>query len=266
MAAFNFYSPDPVFLDLLGLQPLAGGFLYFYDKGTTTPRNTWNDPDLAAPHLNSNPVTLDSGGRANVKIFLDGSYTVVCKDSLGATIWTRDVIPGGTSGTTIPALVSGNFLTNDGVNLLWQPVRQLPDPTGSTGQVPTTNGSGYTLQNLPTAPALDIVVTTSSVRIGDGVSITKFLEQWGSDTAVASGTVSTNKTVTFPTAYTTVPTVHCSPTSSTQPGGPLVTEVGGVTTTGFTVLFDVAEGSAPSANIVNPVPFRWSARGTKDVP
>jgi hypothetical protein len=47
---------------------------------------------------------------------------------------------------------AGWFLANDGINLLWRPVLQMPDPTGSTNQYPVTNGSGYTLVNIPQIP------------------------------------------------------------------------------------------------------------------
>src|SRR4249919_955462 len=113
MPAFQFFNPAPVFLDLLGLGLLDGGSLTFYDLGTTNPRSTWSDPGLDVGDLNPNPVPLDSAGRANAPIFLDGEYTVVCKDSGGATIWTRDVIPGGDSALSIPTLDSDKFLTND---------------------------------------------------------------------------------------------------------------------------------------------------------
>lgn len=270
MPAFQFYNPAPVFFDLLGLEPVNGGNLYFYDRGTTNDRDTWSDPDQGVPALNPNPVPLDSAGRANAPIFLDGEYTVVCKDSLGATIWSRDVIPGGDAALTIPALETGEFLTNDGVNLLWQTIRQMPDATGSTGQVPTSNGAGgYTLQDLPnfTPPDPEIAVTTTSFQAGVSTDATKFLVQVGSDSAPASGTVTTSKTVTYPTAFSTAPFVSVALTSSSQPGGPVVWYFSAPpSTTGFTVVFDVAEGTSTAADMVNPVPFQWRAEGTLEVP
>lgn len=51
-------------------QPLAGGKLYTYEAGTTTPKATYTAEDGLTP--NANPVVLDASGRAT--LFLSGSY------------------------------------------------------------------------------------------------------------------------------------------------------------------------------------------------
>lgn len=64
----------------LGLdgKPLAGGKVYTYEAGTTTPKSTYTT--MAGDVPNSNPVILDQNGKA--KIFLgDGSYRLQIKDS-----------------------------------------------------------------------------------------------------------------------------------------------------------------------------------------
>ena len=64
---------------------LAGGFLWFYLRGTSTPAtgSLWKDPDKLAAW--SNPVQLDGAGHAD--IFLDpGVYTVVLKDYSGVQV------------------------------------------------------------------------------------------------------------------------------------------------------------------------------------
>src|SRR5260370_370679 len=67
--------------------PLAGGSVSFFIPGTTTPKNTWQDAGETT--LNTNPVTLDSAGRAI--IFGSGNYRQIVKDSLGNTIWDQVV-------------------------------------------------------------------------------------------------------------------------------------------------------------------------------
>lgn len=84
MSVYQFYNPAPVFFDLLGIAPVAGGSLAFYEISTTTPKDTWSDVDKIT--LNVNPVPLDASGRSSLNIFMDGDYTVICTDSLGATI------------------------------------------------------------------------------------------------------------------------------------------------------------------------------------
>ena len=68
--------------------PLNGGLVYFYQPGTSTPKDTYTTSGVSV--ANANPVVLDSAGRAN--IWLDGNYKVIVKDSDGVTIYTEDNI------------------------------------------------------------------------------------------------------------------------------------------------------------------------------
>jgi hypothetical protein len=70
-------------------DPLAGGLVYTYAAGTTTPLATYTDSSASTP--NTNPIQLDSGGFANV--FISGaSYKFVAQDRFGAVQWTQDGI------------------------------------------------------------------------------------------------------------------------------------------------------------------------------
>lgn len=258
MSAFRFYNPAPVFLDLLGLAPVAGGKLQFYDKGTTTPRNTWSDQGLTI--LNTNPVQLDSSGRSNTNIWLDGDYTVVLLSATNVVIWTRDVASGVADSLAIPTpLPSGQWLTNDGVNLLWGTFFMLPDPTGSDGFTVTASGGGYTLTAPATANPNIPVVTSNSVKTGT------ILDQWGTGSIPASGTQLASTTITFPTAYTTTPNVQVG----INKGSGVVTAgfIGclgwSASTTGFTVYWDLNITQVGSQyNLVAPIPISWRAIGT----
>lgn len=76
------------FIDAAGI-PLAGGFLYTYAAGTTTPQATYTDSTAAT--ANSNPIVLDSRGEAN--IWLTGAnYKFKLTDANGTEIWTVDNI------------------------------------------------------------------------------------------------------------------------------------------------------------------------------
>lgn len=66
--------------------PLAGGLLYTYVGGTSTPKDTWQDS--AATIKNTNPVVLDAAGSALV--FFSGNYKIVLCDPLGNVIYTVD--------------------------------------------------------------------------------------------------------------------------------------------------------------------------------
>jgi hypothetical protein len=90
------------FLDNSG-NPLALGQLFSYEAGTLTPKDTYQ---TASGTANTNPVSLNSAGRANVWLG-SGSYKLILKNALGSTIWTVDNVPGsGTAGTDLT--VSGN--------------------------------------------------------------------------------------------------------------------------------------------------------------
>lgn len=69
--------------------PLAGGKIYTYTAGTSTPKETYTDEDAATP--NANPVILDAGGRATIYIGA-GAYKFILKDADDNTIDTIDDI------------------------------------------------------------------------------------------------------------------------------------------------------------------------------
>lgn len=63
--------------------PLSGGKVYFYETGTSTPKDTYTTRALSV--ANANPVVLDTRGEAT--IYLNGEYRVTLKSSADATIW-----------------------------------------------------------------------------------------------------------------------------------------------------------------------------------
>ena len=100
MAGTPMPAPRQQFLDNNG-APLAGGKLYVYLAGTTTPADTYSDSALTTP--NTNPVILDSAGRAVV--YLDATvYKSGLKTPADVTIYTQDNVPGvpgfGSAGDT----------------------------------------------------------------------------------------------------------------------------------------------------------------------
>lgn len=269
--AYRFLNPAPVFFNIPGTQPLTGGSLQFYDIGTTTPKATYSNYALTTP--NSNPVVLDSSGRANTNIWIGGNFTVVLKDALGALVWTRDVRPETDAGLAIPALAPG-FLTNDLSNLLWQEIRQLPDPTGSTDQYLVTNGATYVLTNVPTVTTPDpqIVVTATSFRAGVSTDDTKFLVQYGTGSAAASGTKSTSAAIAFATAFGATPLVFLEVTGGgpTSAGAYVKTSVVAPSAAGATASFSSLTGGSSAdnfsgSNITSPVTFNWIAFGTVEI-
>jgi len=133
------------FIDNNG-NPLANGTVTFYIPGTTTLKNTWSNSGQTV--LNTNPITLDAGGRA--VIYGSGAYRQVVKDSSGNLIWdqlTSDTSSasnlgwGATSAGTANAqtISSGTFSGVDGQTLYF-----LAGYTNTAAMTLNVNGSGAT--------------------------------------------------------------------------------------------------------------------------
>ena len=139
------------FVDANG-KPLAGGYVYFYVPGTTTPKTTYQDAGQTTP--NSNPVRLDSAGRAI--IFGTGNYRQILQDSAGNTIWDQQT--SGISNAFFSAL---------------NPYVLLGNPTGSSAGVQSIGlqgglsfvGSNLTL-NYP------MYSDTGSLTVNSGYQLT----------------------------------------------------------------------------------------------
>lgn len=99
-------APYCYFADSNG-APLAGGKVYTYTAGTTTPLASYTDSTGGTPA--ANPVILDSAGRA--EIWLSGSYKILVADSLGNTIHTTDNI-GGLSSFANVTVTSSSIPAN----------------------------------------------------------------------------------------------------------------------------------------------------------
>ena len=107
-------SPTPKlqFFDANG-DPLVGGLLYTYEAGSTTPLVTYTDSTGVS--ANTNPITLDSRGEANVWLGA-AIYKFALYTSAGVLIWTVDNINGSTfsvnatgDGTTTAFSVVNGF-------------------------------------------------------------------------------------------------------------------------------------------------------------
>lgn len=142
--------PVPViqFADSNGV-PLSGGLLYTCQQGSSCPgttQTTYTDASLSTP--NTNPVVLDTAGRAHV--FLSGTtYKFVLQTSAGVSVWSQDNVAGvvgWNAATFLGATIS--FKTPTTLTLLSNAVT----PTQNVHALDTSGGA----QNLNT-------LTTGSV-------------------------------------------------------------------------------------------------------
>ena len=268
MSGFRLFSKLNTFYGLTG-QLLALGYLKFYEAGTTTPADVFGEQDLSTN--NGSTIALDSSGRPDVDIWGDiaDSYLVevyAADDTLQGS--ADDIgVPGG-SGTAFPALVDGEFLTSDGVVLLFDSIRQVPDPTGQDTKILGVVGS--TLTWIP-KPADGAAGTSDTSNTSTTFKVGSFLGQTGSDSAPASSNKSTTKSVVFAKTYDATP-VHISitPTSGgVTPNGVFPKwAVTAKSTTGFTVAFNTTTGGSSAdsysgSNITSAVGFDWIAFGVR---
>jgi len=118
MASLLYY---PRYQVIYNGAPLAGGKIWTYAAGTTTPKATYTDASAATP--NTNPVILDSQGTA--AIWLVGAYKIVTQTAAGVTIDTTDnqqdfgSLLSGTAGATLNAPTITNTPNFTGANITW---------------------------------------------------------------------------------------------------------------------------------------------------
>lgn len=93
--------------------PLAGGKLYTYAAGTTTPLATYTDASGSV--ANANPIILDAAGRASVWLQPDVLYKFVLRDSADVVQYTEDNFPSTQTiaNTSFAATEPGGRLTLD---------------------------------------------------------------------------------------------------------------------------------------------------------
>lgn len=252
----------------------AGGKLYFYETDLTTLKDTWSDEAMTT--LNSNPVIMDAFGRTLTDVWGLGEYGAKMADSADVVIWTRNnVQQSGDAGATIPALQNGEFLTNDGSNLLWQPILQVPDPTGHSGQVLYSDGTlSYwaALPVTPDPPDPEIEVTDTTFRAGISSDNTKYWTASGTGVAPNTGTKTTSQTISFSPAFDSLWNVLITvTTASTTPANELPTHsvtgwTFGSASSGVTVNFNIPDDDSTSSHkFSTTVPFTWTAFGTREI-
>lgn len=114
---------------------LSGACMYTYDAGTSNPRYTFNDSDMAVGHRNANPIIFNSSGRmppvyispVAYKFVFAQKSSGVCPGSPGTVIWSQDNV------YDFGALLKAALAATTGADLIGF------EPTG--GNVATTVGA-----------------------------------------------------------------------------------------------------------------------------
>lgn len=135
MALNNIIAPRQSVVNSQG-QPVAGGFVYLYEPGTTTFITSYFSADLVTPH--QNPVRLSGSGRADIWVTLNCDMVIL--DRNGNTVLTQDgVNPDSLGGDTTSLVPNGSFeiVTTPPVPDSWTAV----DDAGSTNAVDNTQST-----------------------------------------------------------------------------------------------------------------------------
>lgn len=103
-------NPYQQFRDASGVPVDSGTLTFTVNGDTNTQKNIYSDQDLTTEQ--SNPYPLDGSGRVIGDIWLDGEYSVVLKDSDGATIRTYNDVEdfSSSSGGGGSEVVTGSYL------------------------------------------------------------------------------------------------------------------------------------------------------------
>lgn len=225
--------------------PLAGGFLYTYISGTTTNKDTYTDQ--AQSGTNTHPITLGADGGCDLWLSTTGSYTLLLKDSAGATVDSWDAV------AAVPATVSGSYVPLDGATAMTGLLTLSGNATANLHAVPLQQvnsliatsaaadaallAAGLASVTLPTqASHADEVLTTDGTTaswspladlvtgtIGSAGSLTLpggLIVKWGTTGTIAVDTV--GSTVTFPVAFPSACYgALCNPTTDSGVGAVL---------------------------------------------
>lgn len=264
MARYQVYSPNPVWFDLAGVANTPNGKIQFYLIDTTTPKDTYNA--FSGGSINANPVLMDSSGRLNTQVWLDGDYSVVVYNEDDVVIDTFDLRPAADPAQSIPIPDPGEFVTGDGAQFLVEDLtdKLLPDPTGLVGYVPVSDGTTYVMTPLPEAPeapTLPVENTSGHVKIGT------VMFQWGTGTVPAAASAKTSSVnITFAEAFTGTPYIvdptNTTPGGSTPSGACAVLCSSSESTTGATITANIPDDDSNSNwKLANATTFKYLAVG-----
>jgi len=212
--AFNlsaFAGAGAQFFDSNG-TPLAGGLLYVYTAGTTTPATTWTTSSGAV--ANTNPIVLNAAGRTPFEIWLNSgvTYKFALYTSTNVLIGTYDNIPAIDDPTAF-----NNLITVTGTNTLIG--TSVPPYTSyvagmTLSFIPVNTNSGAVTLDLDGLGAKNIFVG-SSTALSSGDLVAGRIAQIQYDgtrfqlyqSSIADGSITTPKIVNSAVTYAKIQNV-----------------------------------------------------------
>ena len=185
--------------------PLAGGKIYTYQAGSSTPLATYSDSGGAIP--NANPIILGTDGRPQTEIWLTYGYNYkfVLNDANDVTIQTYDNIYGivGVQASTASPFTSGMIMMwsgaigsipsgwylCDGTNGTPNLLNRFVVGAGSTYSVGGTGGSADSIVVSHTHTATSVVTDPGHQHSTANTPATSGINPFGtSGSSIAGGT------------------------------------------------------------------------------
>ena len=146
--------------------PLAGGLIYTYLSGTSTPATTYTSSSGATP--NTNPIVLDAAGRVAEEVWLtdDVQYRLVLQTALSVQIWLKDNISGFLSSTGRPIIVPSEATPSQTAagSLVWGTTSQILTSGNGSGRVTFVDtATAQTLTNKRVTPRVGTVASGATI-------------------------------------------------------------------------------------------------------
>jgi hypothetical protein len=246
------------FCDANGV-PLAGGQLFTYVPGTTTPKATWSEATGTA--LNTNPIVLDAGGRCIM--YGDGVYRTILMDAAGNLIFDQ-LTSSLVSSAMAPVISAPDLATARSLLGVIDPTASLAALSAALATETAARVSGDSTESAARIAADN---TESAARIAADNAINALIAtlptatgfpagirlQYGNGITDSSG----NLTVTFPIAFSAAPTVFV-----TEQSGPSFSGLASyaITSTSFQVF---STKSFTTGAGLGPAGFAWLALGAQ---
>lgn len=230
-------------------NPLAGGLLYTYQAGTTTPQATYTDQGGGTP--SANPIVLDANGEASMWLDPELSYKFVLKNSSDVTQWTVDNVVGLITADSVGTVslqdlsVTTPKVANDAID-----ADKLKDSADTDAdRAVTTN---HVRDGAITAPKLGANSVTGA-KLNSDVVDDSTLQYSSSQISIKDGGVTQAKMATRTTTTdgtdpgsggVSISSVNASYENTTTSDTDIATTT--ITTTGRPVLLLLQSTSAPS--------------------
>jgi hypothetical protein len=210
--------PELQFIDADG-HPYAGGTLETYVVGTSTPKQTWVDPDQTA--LQTNPIVLDAAGRC--LCWGDGNYRLILRDSAGNQVWDQPattivsaamapVVAAPTIADAlellgIQDLIDAEAAARSAADSAEQTARIAADSAEQTARIAADNTLTTNLNaEIARATAAEAALAGGALSGGSGYAHLPGgnLVQWGAAGTTGGGTATVYFPIPFPTACQSV--------------------------------------------------------------